>query len=164
MELITPEIGLIFWTTVTFLILLFLLKKMAWKPILGAVSDREESIKNALASAENARKEMQNLTADNERILKEARTQRDEMMKEARAIKESMIAEAKDEAKAEANKMIAQAQATIQSEKQAAISEIKTQVAELSVGIAEKVVRKELSNDKDQSQLIEELLKEVTIS
>jgi len=164
MELITPAIGLIFWTTVTFLILLFLLKKMAWKPILGAVSEREEGIKNALASAEDARKEMQNLTADNERILKEARAERDAMMKDAREIKETMLAEAKEEAKTEGSKIMAQAQAAIESEKQAAIADIKTQVAELSVGIAEKVVRKELANDKEQSQLIAQLLKEVTIS
>ncbi|PHR73169.1 MAG: ATP synthase F0 subunit B [Lutibacter sp.] len=164
MELITPAIGLIFWTTVTFLILLFLLKKMAWKPILGAVSEREEGIKNALASADQARKEMQNLTADNERILKEARAEREAMMKEAREIKEAMINEAKEEAKSEATKIMSQAQAAIQSEKQAAIAEIKTQVAELSVGIAEKVVRKELANDSAQSQLIEQLLNEVTIS
>ena len=164
MELITPAIGLIFWTTVTFFILLLLLKKMAWKPILGAVSEREESINNALASAEEARKEMQNLTADNERILKEARTERDAMMKDAREIKESMLTEAKDEAKTEGQKIIAQAQATIESEKQAAIADLKNQVAELSIGIAEKVVRKELANDKDQSQLIAQLLKEVTIS
>jgi F-type H+-transporting ATPase subunit b len=164
MDLITPDFGLVFWTAITFLILLFILKKFAWKPILGAVSEREEGIKNALASAEEARKEMQNLTADNERILKEARAERDAMMKDAREIKESMLSEAKNEAKVEAGKIIASAQATIESEKQAAISDIKKQVAELSVGIAEKVVRKELANDKDQSQLIEQLLKEVTIS
>lgn len=164
MELITPAIGLIFWTTVTFFILLFLLKKMAWKPILGAVSEREESINNALASAEEARKEMQNLKSDNERILKEARAERDEMMKDARLIKESMLTEAKDEAKAEAVKIIALAQATIEAEKNAAIADLRSQVAELSIGIAEKVVRKELANDKEQTQLIEQLLKEVTIN
>ncbi len=164
MELITPAIGLIFWTTLTFLILFFLLKKMAWKPILGAVSEREESINNALASAEEARKEMQNLTADNERVLKEARAERDAMMKDAREIKESILAEAKDEAKAESNKIIAQAQAAIQLEKQAAIADLKSQVAELSIGIAEKVIRKELANDKEQSALVAQLLKEVTIS
>jgi F-type H+-transporting ATPase subunit b len=164
MDLITPGFGLVFWTAITFLILLVILRKFAWKPILGAVSEREEGIKSALASAEDARKEMQNLTADNERILKEARAEREIMMKEAREIKDAMIAEAKDEAKSEATKIMTQAQAAIQSEKQAAIATIKSQVAELSVGIAEKVVRKELANDKDQSQLIEQLLKEVTIS
>ncbi|OIQ36506.1 MAG: ATP synthase F0 subunit B [Bacteroidetes bacterium MedPE-SWsnd-G1] len=156
--------GLFFWQLFLFVGLLFLLKKFAWKPILEAVNAREEGIKNALASAEDAKKEMQNLNADNERLLKEARAERDAMMKEAREIKETMISDAKEEAKAEGAKMIEQAQAAIQSEKNAAISELKSQVAELSVGIAEKVVRKELANDADQSQLIETLLKEVTIS
>ena len=164
MDLVTPDVGLLFWTFISFAILFFVLKKFAWKPIVGTVNDREQSIKDALASAENAKKEMQNLTADNERILKEARAERDAMMKDAREIKESMLAEAKEDAKGEASKIIASAQATIESEKQAAISDIKKQVAELSVGIAEKVVRKELANDDDQSQLIEQLLKEVTIS
>jgi F-type H+-transporting ATPase subunit b len=144
--------------------LLLLLRKFAWKPILNAVNEREEGIREALTSAENARKEMQNLNADNEKLVKQARAERDAMMKDAREIKESMLTEAKDEAKVEAGKIIASAQATIQSEKQAAIAEIKSQVAELSIGIAEKVVKKELANDKDQSQLIEQLLKEVTIS
>ena len=156
--------GLFFWQITLFLLLLILLKKFAWKPILSALDERENGIKDALTSAENAKKEMQNIQADNERILKEARAERDEMMKDAREIKESMLTEAKDEAKAEAAKIIVQAQATIQSEKQKAITELKTQVAELSVGIAEKVVRKELANDKEQSVLIEQLLKEVTIS
>lgn len=164
MELITPAIGLIFWTTITFLVLLFLLKKMAWKPILGAVSEREDSIKNALEEAENARKEMQNLTADNERILKEARAERDTLLKEAREIKETIISEAKEEAQIQANKVVAQAQATIQSEKQAAITDLKNQVAELSISIAEKVVRGELSDTSKQTKLVEEMLKEVTIS
>ena len=156
--------GLFFWQITLFVLLLILLKKFAWKPILGALDEREKGIKDALTSAENAKKEMQNIQADNERILKEARAERDEMMKDAREIKESMLTEAKDEAKAEAAKIIVQAQATIQSEKQKAITELKTQVAELSVGIAEKVVRKELANDKEQSALIAQLLKEVTIS
>lgn len=158
------SLGLFFWQSLLFIALLFLLAKFAWKPILNAVNEREEGIREALTSAENARKEMQNLNADNEKLVKEARAERDAMMKDARAIKESMLTEAKDEAKAEAGKIIASAQATIQSEKQAAIAEIKSQVAELSIGIAEKVVKKELANDKDQSQLIEQLLKEVTIS
>ena len=156
--------GLFFWQITLFLLLLILLKKFAWKPILSALDERENGIKDALTSAENAKKEMQNIQADNERILKEARAERDEMMKDAREIKESMLTEAKDEAKAEASKIIEAAQATIQSEKQKAITELKTQVAELSVGIAEKIVRKELANDKEQSALIEQLLKEVTIS
>ena len=164
MDLVTPEIGLIFWSTISFLILLFILRKFAWKPILTAVSDREEGIKNALATAENARKEMQNLTADNERILKEARTERDGLLKEAREIKENIISEAKDEAQQQAEKVIEQAKATIQAEKQAAIADLKNQVAELSIGIAEKVVRQELSDKDKQIELVEKMLKEVTIN
>jgi F-type H+-transporting ATPase subunit b len=156
--------GLFIVQTVLFIGLFLLLKKFAWKPILGAVNEREEGIKNALDSAKNARQEMESLNADNERILKEARLERESMMKDARQIKDAMINEAKEEAKAEGSKMIEQAQASIQSEKQAAIADLKKQVAELSIGIAEKVVRKELANDKDQSKLIEQLLKEVTIS
>ncbi len=164
MDLVTPEIGLIFWSTISFLLLLFILRKFAWKPILTAVSDREEGIKNALATAENARKEMQNLTADNERILKEARTERDGLLKEAREIKENIISEAKDEAQQQAEKVIEQAKATIQAEKQAAIADLKNQVAELSIGIAEKVVRQELSDKDKQIELVEKMLKEVTIN
>jgi|TARA_B110000305_G_C19457465_1_gene651909 F-type H+-transporting ATPase subunit b len=156
--------GLFIVQTVLFVGLFLLLKKFAWKPILGAVNEREEGIKTALDSAKNARQEMESLNADNERILKEARAERESMMKDARQIKDAMINEAKEEAKAEGTKMIEQAQASIQSEKQAAIADLKKQVAELSIGIAEKVVRKELANDKDQSKLIEQLLKEVTIS
>ena len=113
MDLITPGFGLVFWTAVTFIFLLVILRKFAWNPILGAVSDREEGIKTALASAENARKEMENLTADNDRILKEARAERQAMLKEARELKNNMIETAKTEAKEEANKLVAQAQAAI---------------------------------------------------
>ena len=161
--MLTPDIGLIFWTTIAFGVLFFILSKYAWKPILGAINEREEGIKNSLASAEQARKEIQNLTADNERILKEARVERDAMLKEAREIKESMISEARGEAQEQASKVIEQAKQTIEAEKQAAISELKSQVAELSVGIAEKVVRNELSDKNKQIKLVEEMLKEVTI-
>lgn len=163
MNLVAPE-SLVFWTTIIFVALIFLLKKVAWKPILGAVKEREDSINKALESAENARKEIQNLTADNERILKEARAERDTMLKEAREIKENMITEAKDEALAQAAKVIEQAKATIESEKHAAIAEIKNQVAELSISIAEKVVRGELADKNKQIKLVEDMLKEVNIS
>lgn len=163
MNLVAPE-SLVFWTTIIFVALLFLLKKLAWKPILGAVKEREDSINNALESAENARKEIQNLTNDNQRILKEARAQRDGLLKEAREMKESIISEAKEAAQVQANKVVEQAQATIQSEKQAAIADLKNQVAELSISIAEKVVRGELSDKSKQTKLVEDLLKEVTIS
>jgi len=163
MNLVAPE-SLIFWTTIIFVALLFLLKKLAWKPILGAVKDREDSINKALESADDARKEMQNLTADNERILKEARLQRDGLLKEAREMKDKIISEAKDEAQIQASKVVEQAQATIQSEKQAAIADLKNQVAELSINIAEKVVKDELTDINKQTKLVEDLLKEVTIS
>jgi len=164
MDLITPELGLVFWTLVTFLILLFILRKFAWKPILGAVSDREEGIKDALASAEKARQEMENLTADNERILQEARAEREAMLKDARDVKNKMIADAKDEAQAQASKMIEQAQLAIESEKKAAMAELKSHVAVLSLDIAEKVVRDELSNKDKQLKLVEDMLGEATLN
>lgn len=156
--------GLFFWQSLLFIVLLLLLRKFAWKPILNAINEREEGIKNALEEAENARKEMQNLTADNERILKEARIERDTLLKEAREMKENIISEAKGAAQIQATKVIEQAQATIQAEKQAAITDLKNQVAELSLGIAEKVVREELSDKNKQIKLVEDMLKEVTIS
>jgi len=164
MELITPAIGLIFWTTVTFLILLFLLKKFAWKPILDSVEEREEGIKKALEAAEEAKKEMQNLHADNEKLLKEARAEREAMMKEAREIKEEIISEAKEEAQVAAGKLIDNAKASIEQEKQAAISGLKKQVAELSISIAESVVKKELASNDDQLQLVDQLLEKVTLN
>lgn len=164
MDLITPELGLVFWTLITFLILLFLLRKFAWKPILGAVSDREDGIKDALASAEKAKLEMQNLHADNERILQEARAEREAMLKDARDMKNKIVTDAKDEAQAQASKMIEQAQVAIESEKKAAMAELKSHVAGLSLSIAEKVVRNELSNNDKQLKLVEDMLGEATLN
>ncbi|NRB83231.1 MAG: F0F1 ATP synthase subunit B [Winogradskyella sp.] len=164
MDLITPEFGLVFWTLITFLVLLFILRKFAWKPILGAVSDREEGIKNALASAENARKEMENLQADNERILQEARAEREAMLKDAREIREQTIAKAETEAQEKASKIIEKAQAAIESEKKAAMAELKSHVAGLSIDIAEKVVRGELSNKDKQLKLVEDMLGETKLN
>lgn len=163
MDLVTPEWGLIFWTVISFGILLFVLGKFAWKPILNAVNEREDGIKNALAEAENARKEMQNLQADNERILKEARAEREAMLKEAREIKEKIVSDAKEQAKIEGDKMIKQTQATIQSEKKAAIADIKSQVASLSVEIAEKVIKEQLSNRDKQLKLVEDMLGDIKL-
>lgn len=164
MDLVTPEFGLIFWTSITFLVLLFILKKFAWKPILGAVSEREKGIKDALASAVEARKEMENLQADNERILKEARAEREAMLKDARELKNKMIDDAKKDAKIEANKLITQAQAAIEAEKKAAIADLKSQVAQISISIAEKVVREELSNTEKQEKLVESMLDNATFN
>ena len=158
------SVGLFFWQTVLFLALLFLLRKYAWKPILTAVNEREEGIKKALDSAENAKREMENLQADNQKLLNEARAEREAMLKDARDIKNKMIEEAKDQAKLEANKMIAQAQASIKTEKKAAIADLKSQVANLSIDIAEKVVRAELSNKDKQAKLVESMLGEAKLN
>lgn len=164
MDLVTPEFGLIFWTLITFLALLFILKKFAWKPILSAVSEREQGIRDALASAVEARKEMENLQADNERILKEARVEREAMLKEARELKNKMIDDAKQDAKLEASKLITQAQAAIEAEKKATIADLKSQVAKISISIAEKVVREELSNTEKQEKLVESMLDNTTLN
>ncbi|MDG1314137.1 MAG: F0F1 ATP synthase subunit B [Flavobacteriaceae bacterium] len=164
MDLITPGFGLVFWTAITFIFLLLILGKFAWKPILGAVSEREEGIKTALASAENARKEMENLSADNDRILKEARLERQAMLKEARELKNNMIETAKSEAKDEANKLIAQAQLAIEAEKKAAIADLKSAVAKLSIKIAETVVREELADKAKQEKLVESMLKNAKLN
>ena len=156
--------GLFIWQIILFLLLLFLLRKYAWRPILNAVNEREQGIKDALASAEDARREMENLQADNDKLLKEARAERDAMMKEAREVKAKMIADAKEEAQAEANKMITQAQSAIESEKKAAMAELKSHVAELSVQIAEKVVKKELSSEKEQLQLVDSMLDDAKLN
>lgn len=150
--------GLFIWQIVIFVGLILLLKKFAWKPILDAVNDREEGIKNALLAAENAKKDMQNLKSDNEKLLAEARAERDLMIKEAREIKEKMIADAKSEAQAQGEKMIDQAKASIESEKNAAMAELKNQVSSLSLEIAEKLLQDELSNKEAQTKLVEKML------
>jgi F-type H+-transporting ATPase subunit b len=164
MDVITPGFGLVFWTAITFIFLLVILGKFAWKPILGAVSEREEGIKAALASAENARKEMENLSADNDRILKEARSERQAMLKEARELKNNMIETAKTEAKEEANKLVAQAQAAIAAEKKAAVADLKHVVAELSISIAETVVREELADKAKQEKLVKSMLENAKLN
>ena len=164
MDLVTPGFGLIFWTSVVFLILLVLLKRMAWTPILNNVDARNKSIEEALQAAKNARDEMSNLKADNDRILKEARTERDEMLKEAREIKASIISEAKNAAKDEADKMIASAKVVIENEKASAISELKNTVGSLSVDIAEKVLRAELKDADKQNAFIADMLKDIKLN
>lgn len=157
------SLGLFFWQSVLFIGLVLLLKKFAWKPILDAVNEREEGIQNALDAAEEAKKEMESLNADNERILKEARAERDSLLKEAREVKDKMIADAKEDAQEQAKTIIENAKAAIEVEKKAAISELKTQVAGLSIEIAEKVVKSELDSKKDQLALVDKILGEVTL-
>ncbi len=164
MDLVTPGIGLIFWTTLIFIILLIVLRAFAWKPILNAVNTREDSIRSALLSAEKAKEEMEKLKADNEKILNEARSERDAIMKEAREVKEKVIAEAKEKAGMEAKKIIEQARISILNEKTSAIDDLKEQVAILSVEIAQKILREQLQEDKEQKELINRLLDDVKLN
>jgi F-type H+-transporting ATPase subunit b len=164
MGLVTPAIGLVFWTTLSFLIVLFLLKKMAWKPILSALKERETAIEDALKSADQARAEMEALQAGNEKLLKEARAERDVLLKEARDAKDAIINEAKDKAKTEGDKMIAAATASIENQKMAAITELKNQVASLSLEIAEKILKSELSSKDKQEAIVQQSIKDLNLN
>lgn len=163
MNLLHPE-STPFWVAVIFIILLFLLKKFAWKPILEAINQREESISQALASAQEAKKEVANLKADNQKLLEEARKERDAILKEARQIKEKMVSEAKEQAHNEAQSIISQAKSSIENEKKAAIAELKNQVASLSLDIAQRVVQTQLSSQSKQEELVQSMLKDVKLN
>lgn len=158
MDLLTPSVGNIFWTAVVFLLLVLLLSKFAWKPILKAVGEREESIQDALNQATLARKEMEELKADNEKILREAKLEREAILKEAREIKEKIVGEAKDAAKVEGDRMIAAAKQSIEAEKTAAMNDIKSQIGTLSVNIAESILKQKLDNTEAQNALVENYL------
>ena len=158
MDLVTPDIGLIFWTTISFAILYFILAKFAWKPILGAVTEREKSIKDALSAAEKAKEEMANLKADNEKILNEAKLQRESLLKEAREIKSKIIADAEIEATEKANKLVESAKTAIENEKSAAMKQLKNTVVDLSLDIAEKLLSKELADKSKQVENIQDIL------
>ena len=160
MELVTPAIGLIFWTTVVFTLLVLLLKKFAWKPILTAVDERNQSIKNSLSQAEKARTEMSELTANNEKIIAQAKVDRDVILKEARDMKNEIISEAKDKASKEAEKLVSTAKEQILNEKMKAITELKNHVADLSIEMAEKILRSELSDVAKQKELVKKALKD----
>ena len=157
------SLGLFFWQTLLFVGLLLLLAKYAWKPILSAVEERENTIKDSLEAAEKAKADMEAVQADNKRILKEARAERDALLAEAKKTSTQIVNDAKEAAQAEADKIAAAAQETIQQEKNAAINDIKAQVAELSVGIAQKVLQGELSDQKKQEQLVEKLVNDIEI-
>lgn len=158
MDLITPEFGLFFWQIVTFIILVFLLTKFAWKPIMKAVDEREHTINNSLAAAEEAKVEMLNLKEDNKQMMKEAREQRDQLLRDAQAMKKRMMEEAAEEAGKKSAELIAKAQQTIQAEKKLALKELKAQVATLSVEIAEQVLKAELKDEKAQKALVSKML------
>lgn len=163
-SLISPGIGLIFWTTVIFLTLLVILRLVAWKPIMAAIRNREESIQNALNAADKAREEMEKLEADNQKILKEARHERDMIMDEARNAREKLIAEARERAGREVEKMMESARLAIENEKEAAVTEIRNQVADLSLKIAEKVLKEKLAGQADQEKLIQSLLDDLKVN
>lgn len=162
--LITPAVGQIIWGGLVFLILLVLLRKFAWKPMLTAVNDREKEISASIELATKTKNEMQQLQAQNENLLKEARAERDLMMKEAAETGKQIVADAKVAAKEEANKIIADAQRVINNEKAAAMSELKTQVAALSLEIAEKVIKGELASDDKQKALAEKLAEDINVN
>ena len=161
---LTPQIGLLFWMVIIFSIVFFILKKYAWKPILKALNDREKKIEEALHSAEKVKQEMVKLQADNEKILAEARLERDKLIKEARVIKDKLIEESKSQAQLEAQKIITAARTTIESEKKSAIKEIKDKVAELSVLVAEKILKEKLIDKKDQNNYIDKLMGDINLN
>lgn len=164
MDLLIPGSGLFIWQLVGFLVLFFLLSKFAWRPILDALKVREMSIQEALESAESAKAEMAKLQADNQKLLEEARIERDTILKDALAAANVIREEAKEEANKIGNKMIADAKAVITTEKNAALNELKNHVATLSIDIAEKVIRKNLSTDKAQKDMVEELVKDIKVN
>lgn len=164
MQLLTPELGLFFWQLVTFLLVVFLLTKYAWKPILQGIKKREAEINDALAAAEKAREEMQRISAENEKLLQEARVEKDQILKKAQETARQLVDEAKENAKKEANRMIEDARRIIESEKNAALSEIKEQIATLSVQVAERILKNQLSEEAKQKAYIEELLKDIKLN
>lgn len=164
MELVTPGIGLIFWTTLVFLTLVFLLAKFAWKPILSSVNEREQKIEDALLLAEKTKLEMQKIQSDNQALLREARDERDKILKEAKEAKDAIVGEAKNIASKEGQKILENARLAIQNEKMAAITELKNQVATLSLDIAEKILKNELSSNEKQKAYVDHLLEDVNLN
>jgi len=162
--MLSVSLGTVVWSSIAFLVVVFLLAKLAWKPILASIREREDSIDDALKSASKAREEMANLTRSNEALLNEARAERDGMLKDARGTKDQIIAEAKERAEVEYNKILTSAKDAIRQEKASAIAEIKEQVATLSIEIAERVIREELKSDEKQKQLIDKYLQEAKLN
>ena len=164
MQLVTPGIGLLFWMLVSFSLVLFVLGKYAWKPIMKGIHQREDTIEKALEAANEAKKEMLKLKAGNEQLLRDAKDERDALMRDARKLKEAILDEAREKAHEEADRIIENARENIQFEKMAAINELKNQIASISIEIAEKLIGKELENKDQQQQLTEKLLSEVKIN
>mgnify|MGYP001007161926 FL=1 len=164
MQLVTPGIGLLFWMLVSFSLVLFVLGKYAWKPIMKGIHQREDTIEKALEAANEAKKEMLKLKAGNEQLLRDAKDERDALMRDARKLKEAILDEAREKAHEEADRIIENARENIQFEKMAAINELKNQIASISIEIAEKLIGKELDYKEQQKQLTEKLLNEVKIN
>ena len=164
MQLINPGFGLVFWMTLIFLVVLFILKKYAWKPILESLKEREDSIESALQAAERAKKEMAELQAKNEELLKKAREEKDALLADARNMKDKIIAEAREKASVEAKNIVENAREQIEMEKQAVLSEVKNIIASYSIEIAEKILREELSDKKKQQAYVDKLLKEIQLN
>lgn len=164
MDLVYPGTGLILWTLITFLLVLFLLGKFAWGPIMEALKQRESFIADSLQAADNAKKEMANLKAENERLIDEAKVERDRIIKDANAAARKIVDDANAEASKEAQKRVEEARIAINTEKQAALAEVKTQVAALSVQIAEKIMRQELKDEKAQKALVQDYIKDLKVN
>jgi F-type H+-transporting ATPase subunit b len=164
MELLLPKLGLILWTLVAFIIVLYILGKYAWKPILKSLDDREKNISDSILSAENMKKEMAKMQSENEALLAKAREERSQMMREAKDIRDKMIQDAKDKARKETNKIVADAQDVINQQKMAAITDLKNQVGNLVLEISEKVLRRELNNKEDQEKYIQQLAQNVELN
>lgn len=164
MQLVSPGIGLIFWMTLSFGIVLYILGRFAWRPIMKGIHEREDSIEKALHAADDAKREMLKLKAGNEQLLREAKEERDALMREARKTKDAIIEEARARANEEANRIIENARESIQYEKMAAIGELKNQIAAISIEIAEKLLRQELTDKDKQHALTEKLINEVKIN
>ncbi|MEO7802773.1 MAG: F0F1 ATP synthase subunit B [Ginsengibacter sp.] len=164
MELLLPKLGLIVWTLLAFLIVFFILKKFAWKPILKSLNDRENNISNSILSAEKVKLEMANLKSENEALLVKAREERGIMLREAKETRDKIINEAKEQAKVEMNKVIADAQAAINQQKMAAITDLKNQVGNMVIEVSEKVLRRELNNKQEQESYIQQLAETVKLN
>jgi F-type H+-transporting ATPase subunit b len=160
MDLLLPHVGLLFWTMLSFIIVLIILKKFAWKPIISSLNEREKSIADSIASAEKIKGEMAQLKSDNEVLLTQAREERAQLLKDAKLTSDKMIADAKNEAKVQGAKMITEAQAAIEYQKQAAVNELKNQVGKLVIEVSEKILRRELSNKAEQETYIKKLAEE----
>jgi len=164
MELLVPEFGLVIFQIIAFLLLMFILGKFAWKPVLASIKEREQSIDEALNKAELAKQEMARLTAQNEELMKEARAERDLILKEAKTLKDNIVNEAKTQAQTEGSKLIEKARVEIENQKKAALAELKAQVSTLSLDIAERVLRKQLEDKDKQQELVSNLLKDVELN